>query len=171
MAYGSSQARGQIGAAAAGLHHSYSNVDPSCDYDLPHSSQQCRILNPLSKARVKHTSSRILVRFISTVPPRELLANSFFWTTKEARGWREWEEIIVRMLIFNEIHKGTKSSCIYTSLNWRALSEMESYREPGMFSSFLDFVVSPTSVAQVHLLIPWIHMAQSGSPDIKEKTF
>lgn len=75
------------------------------------------------------------------------------------------------MLIFNEIHKGTKSSCIYTSLNWRALSEMESYREPGMFSSFLDFVVSPTSVAQVHLLIPWIHMAQSGSPDIKEKTF
>ena len=36
MAYGSSQARVQVGTAAAGL----------C-----HSSQQCRILNPLSKAR------------------------------------------------------------------------------------------------------------------------
>ena len=35
-AYGSFQARGQIGAAAAGLHHS---------------SQQRRIVNPLSKAR------------------------------------------------------------------------------------------------------------------------
>ena len=36
MAYGGSQARGPIGAAAAGLHHS---------------SQQRQILNPLSKAR------------------------------------------------------------------------------------------------------------------------
>ena len=36
VAYGSSQARGRIGAAAAGLHHS---------------SLQCRILNPLSAAR------------------------------------------------------------------------------------------------------------------------
>ena len=36
VAYGSSQARGRIGAAAAGLHHS---------------SMQCRILNPLSAAR------------------------------------------------------------------------------------------------------------------------
>ena len=36
MAYGGSQAGGQIGATAAGLHHS---------------SQQCWIFNPLSKAR------------------------------------------------------------------------------------------------------------------------
>ena len=28
MAYGSSQTRGQIGAAAAGLHHSHSNAGP-----------------------------------------------------------------------------------------------------------------------------------------------
>ena len=38
MAYGSSQARGLIGVAAASLHHS-------------HSSQQCWSLNPLSEAR------------------------------------------------------------------------------------------------------------------------
>ena len=42
VAYGSSQARGGIGAAAAGLPHSHSN--------LHHSSQQGRIPDPLSKA-------------------------------------------------------------------------------------------------------------------------
>ena len=46
MAYGGSQARGPIG-----LHHSYSNSDPSLVYDLHHSSQECQILNPLSEAR------------------------------------------------------------------------------------------------------------------------
>ena len=38
-AYGGSQARGRIAMQ-----------DPSCTYDLHHSSRQCRILNPLSKA-------------------------------------------------------------------------------------------------------------------------
>ena len=50
-AYGSSQARGRIGAAAAGLHHSHSNNGSSCLCDLCYSSQQCQILNPLSEAR------------------------------------------------------------------------------------------------------------------------
>ena len=51
MAYGGSQARGQIGAAAAGQHHSRNNarsqlhLQPTC-----RSSWQCQILNPLSKA-------------------------------------------------------------------------------------------------------------------------
>ena len=47
--------------------------DPSHVCDLHHSSQQCRILNPLSKARDQPTSSWILVRFFSTEPQRELL--------------------------------------------------------------------------------------------------
>ena len=49
--YGGSHARGQIGATAAGLHHSHSNVgsEPVCDPH--HSSQQGQIFNPLSKAR------------------------------------------------------------------------------------------------------------------------
>ena len=51
MAYGSSQARGPIGAAAAGLHHSHSNSNPSCIWDLHHSSLHHWILNPLSRAR------------------------------------------------------------------------------------------------------------------------
>ena len=51
MAYESSQARGQIRATAAGLHLSIATPDPSHVCDLHHSSRQCRILNPLSKAR------------------------------------------------------------------------------------------------------------------------
>ena len=51
-AYRSSQARGQIGAAATGLHHSHSNVGSKLH--LPpyhHSPQQHGTLNPLSEAR------------------------------------------------------------------------------------------------------------------------
>ena len=48
-AYGGSQARGRMGAVAASLHHSHSNV--GSESDLYHSSRQCQILNPLSKAR------------------------------------------------------------------------------------------------------------------------
>ena len=50
-AYGSSQAKGRIGAVAASLHHSTTMWDPSHICDLHHSSQQCRIPDPLSKAR------------------------------------------------------------------------------------------------------------------------
>ena len=49
MDYGSSQAGGQIRAVATSLchYHSYARFEPC----LHHSSQQCQILNPLSKAR------------------------------------------------------------------------------------------------------------------------
>ena len=51
VAYGGSQARGLIGATAAGLRqrHSYARSEPRLQ-PTPH-SQQHRILNPLSKAR------------------------------------------------------------------------------------------------------------------------
>ena len=62
MAYGSSQARSSAGAAAASLHHSHSN----------------RILNPLSEAGIEPASSRILVGFVTTEPPWELLISSIF---------------------------------------------------------------------------------------------
>ena len=45
VAYGGSQARSLIGATDTATR------DPSCVFDLHHSSQQCQILNPLSKAR------------------------------------------------------------------------------------------------------------------------
>ena len=48
--YGSSQARGHTGAAAAGLCHSPAMQDPNHISNL-HSLWQCHILNPLSKTR------------------------------------------------------------------------------------------------------------------------
>ena len=52
MAYGGSQARGQIGAAAASLHaRATATPDLSRVCYLHHSSWQHRILNALSKAR------------------------------------------------------------------------------------------------------------------------
>ena len=49
-AYGSSQARGPIGASTATA-TATATQDPSWVCDLPHSSRQCWILNPLSEAR------------------------------------------------------------------------------------------------------------------------
>ena len=50
LAYGGSQARGCIGAAAA-YTTAIATPDPSCVCDLQHSSRQRRIRNPLSKTR------------------------------------------------------------------------------------------------------------------------
>ena len=50
-AYRSSQARGKIGAAAAGLCHRHSNVVSELCLHPSHSSQQGKILSPLSEAR------------------------------------------------------------------------------------------------------------------------
>ena len=88
VANGGSQASGLIRATAAGLCHSHGNArsephlwptpqltampDPSRICDLHHSSQQCQILNPLSRPGIKPTSSWFLVGFISAAPQREL---------------------------------------------------------------------------------------------------
>ena len=57
MAYGSSQAKGQIGGVAAGLHYSPITQDQSHVCNLHHNSKQHWILNPLSEARIEPTSS------------------------------------------------------------------------------------------------------------------
>ena len=51
MAYGSSQARVPVGAVAATLCIATATTDLNLVCDLHHSSWQCQILNPLSKAR------------------------------------------------------------------------------------------------------------------------
>ena len=51
LAYGGSQARGQIGATAVIYTTATAMPDPSRVCHLHHSSWQCRILNPLRKAR------------------------------------------------------------------------------------------------------------------------
>ena len=55
MAYGGSQARGLIVATAADLRTAAAMPDLSCVCDLHHSSQQRRILSPVSKVRIKHS--------------------------------------------------------------------------------------------------------------------
>ena len=61
VVYRSSQAKGQIGAAAANLHHSHSNT--GCICNLHCSLQQHQILNPLIEARDQTPSSWIPVSF------------------------------------------------------------------------------------------------------------
>ena len=51
VAYGGSQARGWIGAKLPAYTTATAMPDPSCNFDLCHSSQQCLILNPLREAR------------------------------------------------------------------------------------------------------------------------
>ena len=51
VAHGDSQARGPIEAIATGLPRATATQDPSCVYNLHHSSRQHQIPNPLSKAR------------------------------------------------------------------------------------------------------------------------
>ena len=51
MAYENSQARGQIGAIAAGLHSVTAMQDLSCVFNLHHSSWQLGFPKPLREAR------------------------------------------------------------------------------------------------------------------------
>ena len=51
MAYGSSQVRGPIGAAVAGLHHSHSNARSKLHLQTMPQLVACQILNPLSETR------------------------------------------------------------------------------------------------------------------------
>ena len=51
MAYGGSQARGPVRAAAASLHHGHSNVGSEPHLQPTPQLEATRILNPLSKAR------------------------------------------------------------------------------------------------------------------------
>ena len=50
-AYGGSQARGPIGAAAASLHHSHGNAGSEPPLQAPLQLKTMLILNPLSKTR------------------------------------------------------------------------------------------------------------------------
>ena len=78
-ACGGSQARGQIRAAVAGLHHSHSNAGSKPHlWPIP---QFKATLDPQPALRpgIEPTSSGILVEFISFVPQWELLHLIFFF--------------------------------------------------------------------------------------------
>ena len=70
-AYGGFQARGQIGATAAGLCHSNTGSEPHLQPTpqlTARSITHCQIHNPLSEARDRTQNLRFLVRFISPAP-------------------------------------------------------------------------------------------------------
>ena len=77
MAYGSSQAKGQIGATAAGLRHRHSNSgsEPVCNRH--HSSQQQQIPNPLMEARDQTPILLDIGRIHFCTPQQELPAVNF----------------------------------------------------------------------------------------------
>ena len=67
-AYGGSQTRGLIGAAAASLHHSHSNTRSELHLQptpLQHSSQQHWIPNPWARPGIKPATLWFLVSFIN----------------------------------------------------------------------------------------------------------
>ena len=68
MAYGSSQARGQIRGIALAYSTATAMRDPSCICNQHHSSWQRWILTHLERPGIETASSWILVRFISTEP-------------------------------------------------------------------------------------------------------
>ena len=82
VAYWGSQARGRIGAIAAGLHHSHSTQGPSHVCGLHHSPQQWWILNPLSEGRDRihnlMVPSQIHFCCTTTGTPREVFYQSKF---------------------------------------------------------------------------------------------
>ena len=76
VAYGGSQAKGQIGAVTAGLCHSHSHA--RSEPHLPPAPQLMATpdpFHPLREARDEPASSWILVRFVYTEPQQELLSN------------------------------------------------------------------------------------------------
>ena len=74
LAYGGSQARSQIGAAAAGLCHSHSNTGSELLLQL--TPQLMAMLDPYP-TEGGQGSSWILVGFVFTAPQQELLAQHF----------------------------------------------------------------------------------------------
>ena len=60
--------------------------DSSLICDLQHSSGQHQILNPLSKARIEHLSSWMLVGFITTETQQELLTTMLYCSLVHNNG-------------------------------------------------------------------------------------
>ena len=79
VAYGGSQDRGQIQAAAAGLHHRTATPDLGLICSLHHSSGPHQIPTHWARPGIKPTSSWILVGFVTTEPQWKRLFVFFFF--------------------------------------------------------------------------------------------
>ena len=80
VTYGSSQARGWFGTAAASLHHSHSHAGSKLRLQTPTTSHgNAGSSTHWVRPRIEPTSSRILVGFIPTEPTWELPHSSVFF--------------------------------------------------------------------------------------------
>ena len=89
VAYGSSQARSWIGAAAAGLHHSHSNMgsEPHLqNYTTAHGN--AGPLNYWVRPGIESASSWILVQVVTAEPQREFPPHFSDEESKTERGYR-----------------------------------------------------------------------------------
>ena len=103
-AYGSSQARGRIGAAAASYTPAIETTDSSYNCSLCQSLQQCQILNPLSKSRDWPASSQTLSWVLNTLSHSRTPWNLFFICFKEGRMTAFWLGFI--RFKWDGIHEG-----------------------------------------------------------------
>ena len=78
-AFGSSLARGQIGATAAGLHHSHSNMGSKLHLWSTSQLMEMPDPQPWARPRIELSMSQILVGFVSAMPQWELLRIFFFF--------------------------------------------------------------------------------------------
>ena len=108
MAYGSSQARGPVGATVASLHHSHSNVGSELPLRPTPQLTATPIPTHWGRPGIEPESSCILVGFISTVPQWELqyimlirVNNHETWPCKpelSSKGWGvKWVENLERV--------------------------------------------------------------------------
>ena len=109
-AHGSSQARDQIRAVAAGLHHSHSNTRSEL-CDLHHSSWQCWVLNLLSEARdwthILMDTRRVSYHWATVETPNATFFGQYLRSTGEweigctgAHGKYRWEAMNGRPFIW-----------------------------------------------------------------------
>ena len=94
VAYGCSQAKGWIGATAAGLHHNTGSET----HLQPTPQLMAMQPDPLSKVRDQPKSSWILVRFISTAPQWEhpmmtFLKTQSIWVLNCLSSWSIYSSI------------------------------------------------------------------------------
>ena len=133
MAYEGSQARGLIGAIAAGLHLATAMPDPSHVCDLHQSSQQCQILNPLSEARdrtcVLMDASRIRYRWATM--------GTLWWVTLGTGIGSGWEE---RWFYFSVLFLFC-SMWIFPSVAWITFICVNEARLGQELNSFLLIII------------------------------
>ena len=100
MTYGSSQARGGIGAAAAGLYHSHSNADPSCLCDLCKNLAATLDTNPMSEARDR---THILMDASQVLTPCSHNGNSSIYLKSKLSIFKEIYFLIYKMYKYQDV--------------------------------------------------------------------